>query len=290
MTPHTAIAHLTLDPATTDATLATIFGAPRRDPERTPAQHQTLQLAGVAMIASLQPRDPTEAAYATRAAAAHYGSLECFRRAALPDVPDNVAIRLHGKAESLSRMNKDMVRTLKACQIETAPAPRQPNPAARPAIPPPPVRPEAARPAAPPNPLGTQHPMPSEHPSPAPAATAPQPATPTPPTPTPPTRLATAVSPRPTSRHKFLSDTQKTPPPTVATTRTHLAAALAGRQHPMSSERPSHTPVSMTGPAATAFLSAPRPRQTLRTNLLTTIADIDALLTAENLEATPHVQ
>src|SRR5579863_2369762 len=119
MTPQLATAHLTLDPATTDATIATIFGALPRDPERTPAQYHTMQQAGVAMIVSLQPRDPTEAAYATRAAAAHYGSMECFRRASLRDVPDSVAIRLHGKAESLSRMNKDMVRTLKDCQTET---------------------------------------------------------------------------------------------------------------------------------------------------------------------------
>jgi hypothetical protein len=58
----------------------------------------------------------------------------------------------------------------------------------------------------------------------------------------------------------------------------------------MSSERPPYTPVIMTGPAATSFRSAPPPRQTLRTTLLGTTADIGAMLAAENLEATPHVQ
>jgi hypothetical protein len=58
----------------------------------------------------------------------------------------------------------------------------------------------------------------------------------------------------------------------------------------MSSERPSYTPVIMTRPAATSLLSAPPPRQTPRTTLLGTTADIDAMLAAENLEATPHVQ
>ena len=297
MTPHPAATHLTHDPATTDATLATIFGALRRDPERTSAQHHTLHQAGVAMIASLHPRDPTEAAFATRAAAAHYGSMECFRRASLPDVPDTVAIRLHGKAESLSRMNKDMVRTLKDCQTETPSAQRQPQPATRPAIPPPPVRPEANRPAAhtPAKPTGTQHPMSSERTSPAPAGS-PRPATPPQPTPTPVTRPA-AIPPRLTPRFDFLFGRQNTRKLTLAAVRAQLAAALrakpAGRQDPMSSERPSYTLspyVIMTGPAATSFLSAPSPRQTLRTTLLGTTADIAAMLAAENLETTPHVQ
>lgn len=109
MTPHPAAAHLTLDPATTDETLATIFAAQRSDLDRTPAQHQTQREAAAALIAALRPRDPMEAAYATGAAAAHYGSMECFRRAMFPDLPDNLAIRWHGKAVALSRLNTEMV-------------------------------------------------------------------------------------------------------------------------------------------------------------------------------------
>jgi len=102
MTPEpSATAHLTLDPATTDAMLAPIFGAQRVNPERTPAQQQTQRDASVALIAALRPRDPVGAAYVTRVAAAHYRAMECFRRAMLPDVPDNVAIRWHGKAVAL---------------------------------------------------------------------------------------------------------------------------------------------------------------------------------------------
>ncbi len=209
MTPH-----LTVDPATTDATLATIFGALHRDPEHTPAQHQTLHQAGVALIAALHPRDPTEASYTARAAAAYFGSMECFRRAMLADAPDNVALRWHGKAEALSRINKDMVRTLKDCQAEAPPAQRQPQPAPRPATPPRPNAPEAARPAAttPPKPTGMHDPMPSERPSPAPAASTPRPATPAQPTPTPVTRPA-AIPPRLTPRYDFLFGRQKTPRP-----------------------------------------------------------------------------
>src|ERR1700689_1601689 len=120
MTPQpSAVAHLTLDPATTDETLAMIFAAQRRAPDQTPAQLQSQRDAGAALIAALLPRNPIEAAYATRAAAAHYGSMECFRRAMFPDTPDNAAIRWHGKAMALSRMNTEMVRTLKECQAAT---------------------------------------------------------------------------------------------------------------------------------------------------------------------------
>jgi len=179
MTPRpAAAARLTLDPVTTDVTLATIFATLRLDPDRTPAQHQTQREAAAEMIAALQPRDPTEAAYAARAVAAHYGSMECFRRAALPDAPDNVADRLYGKATALSRMSTDMDRTLRQRQAETACA--QPQPAAQPSMPAPPPSAAAPPPAAslPENPIGRQDPMSSERPSPAPpAATASRPAT-----------------------------------------------------------------------------------------------------------------
>ena len=96
MTPQPAAALLTLDPATTDETLATIFGALRRDPDHTPAQRQAQRDAGAALIAELRPRNPVEAIFAVRAAAAHYGSVECLRRTMLPDTPDNAGIRNDG--------------------------------------------------------------------------------------------------------------------------------------------------------------------------------------------------
>jgi len=171
MTPQpTAAAHLTLDPATTDATLATIYSALHPDPECTPAQRQTQREAAAALIAALHPRDPTEAADAARAVAAHYGSMECFRRAVLPDAPDSVAIRWYGKTLALSRMNTEMVRTLQQCQAETPHA--QPQPSAESTMPAPPRSAVPTRPAAAgtANPSGRQNPMPSENPSPAPAA------------------------------------------------------------------------------------------------------------------------
>ena len=173
MTPQTsATAHLTLDPATTDATLTTIYAALHLDPDRTPAQHQTRREAAAEMFAALHPRDPIEAAYAARAVAAHYASMECLRRAVLPDTPHNLADRLYGKALSLSRMSTDMDRTIRKRQAETPCAQRQP--AAQPSMPAPPL--SAAAPPPPPaavipgNPVGRQDPMSSEHPSPAQSA------------------------------------------------------------------------------------------------------------------------
>ncbi len=127
MTPQPAIAmHLTLDPATTDEALATIFGALRRDPERSPAQHQTQRDAGALMIAALHPNNPVEAAYAVRATAAHFASMECFRRTTIPDTPDNVGQRWFGKALALSRMSTDLIDVLTDCQEATPHARRQP--------------------------------------------------------------------------------------------------------------------------------------------------------------------
>ena len=179
MTHHSpATAHLTLDPATTDATLTMIYAALHLDPDRTPAQHRTRREAAAEMFAALHPRDPIEAAYAARAVAAHYASMECLRRAVLPDTPHNLADRLYGKALSLSRMSTDMDRTIRKRQAETPCA--QPQPAAQPSMPAPPPSAAAPPPAAviPENPVGRQDPMSSERPSPArPAAPSSRPET-----------------------------------------------------------------------------------------------------------------
>jgi hypothetical protein len=184
MTPQpSAAAQLTLDPATTDETLATIFGAQRVDPERTPAQQQTQRDAAIALIAMLRPSDPVEGVYAAHAVAAHYGAVECFRRAVLSDTPDSVALRWYGRAMALSRMNAEMIRTLKQCQAENPRAQPQPHTqvVAQPALPPSWALAEMARRAAAvpaqlvgkqacPRALDPRDPMSSERPAPAPAA------------------------------------------------------------------------------------------------------------------------
>ncbi len=239
MTPQpAAAAHLSLDPATTDETLATIFAAQRRDPDRSPAQLQTQREAGAALIAALRPRDPIEAAYAARATAAHYGAMECFRRAMLPDTPDNAALRWIGKAVALSRMNTDMLRTLRECQAATPraqPQP-QPQPAARSAVPPASAPAAAARPAAgiAAKPVGRQDPMPSERPSPAPSAGIPT------------TQPAADVA-------------------AMRAAATAQAAKPTGTQDPMSSERlapaPEAAAVTARSASAAGLLSPPPPRR-----------------------------
>jgi len=320
-------AYLTLDPATTDETLATIFGAQRPDPERTPAQRQTQRDAGAALIAALRPRDPVEAAYAARAAAAHYGSMDCFRRAMLPDTPDSVGLRWHGKAVALSRMNIEMVRELRQGQAE---APRvQPQPATRPAMPAPAASGEVARQAAGlaagpvgrqdsmsserrsfvpaasaittqptaalvakpagrqacPRALDPRDPMPSERPSFTPAASAIV------------TQPAAALVAKSVGRQDPMSSERPSFAPAASAIVTQPAAALVakpvGRQDPLSSERPSFTPAASaitTQPTATSFLSAPPPRQSLRSELLGSTAGVAAMLAAITVQARPHAQ
>jgi hypothetical protein len=78
------------------------------------------------MLAALHPSNPIEAAYAVRATAAHFASMECFRRTTIPDTPDNVGQRWFGKALALSRMSTDMIDALTDSQEAAPHAHRQP--------------------------------------------------------------------------------------------------------------------------------------------------------------------
>jgi hypothetical protein len=291
MTPHPSVpTPPPFNPAITDAALATIFGAQPHDPDREPTQPQAPHEDGLALIAVLRPRDPLENAYAIRAAAAHYGSVECLRRAMLPDVPDNAAIRWHGRALALSRMNTDMVRHLQQRQADLAHTPAPP--VVQPATPPPATPPTAAgqTTSAPPKSAGRQDPMPSERAPPAPPATA-QPTTPTP------KHAAGPQTPMPRERPPV------TPPTPSKTARPDavLATKPFATQNPMPTERmsermwepPSFVPsacILSTQADASSFLSAPPPRQGLRARLLGSTADTAAMLTPANMPARPHVQ
>jgi hypothetical protein len=252
MTPQPAAApRLPVHPAVTNETLAAIFGVQRPDPDRAPTQPPSRQEDSATMVAALCPRGPIETAYATRAVAAHYGSLECIRRAMLPDVPDIAAIRWHGRAVALSRMNTEMTRELEHCQAAAPRAAPRPGPAMpAPAVP---TQVAAARPdaALAARPVGRQNPMSSERPSPTPAAQA--------------VTVRPAATPaKPTGRQDPMSSERPSFVPAAS--------------------------VLMTGPAATSFLSAAPPRQSLRADLLGSTADIAAMLAAANVQARLHVQ
>lgn len=82
------------------------------DPKRDPADGKIRQQAAAAAFAALLPRDALEAELAARVVTAHYAAMDCFRRAALPAVSDDVAIRLRGTAVSLSRMAERLITAL----------------------------------------------------------------------------------------------------------------------------------------------------------------------------------
>jgi hypothetical protein len=286
-----------------DATVATIFGTLRRDQRD----------AGAALIAALLPRNPVEATLAVRAAAAHFGSVECLRRTMLPDMPDNAGIRWAGKAVALSHMATAMLHALEQCQAAPPRAQPQAQLGARPAVPPAAASATAARPeaAAPARPAGGQapvsaggqagsgtfdprDPMPSERPVPAPAAV--------------PVAARPAVAPL-------------APPAAAAQPQAAVAmkpaggqaAMSVGRQDPMSSERPSAAPVAFhlkgwptpaafpfkTPPVSVALfqtapadplLPTPLARKGLRAGLLGSTSLASGIVTATNVQARPHVQ
>jgi len=268
MTPQPSTAmHLTLDPATTDETLATIFGALRRNPERTPAQHQTQRDAGALMIAALRPSNPIEAAYAVRATAAHFASMECFRRTTQPDTPDSVGQRWFGKALALSRMSTDMMDALTDRQEAAPHAHRQPAvrpddrlpqalaaevarraAAARAKAAETPASPAARDTRAGPSAPERRDPKPSERPAFTPAAPAVT------------AQLAAALAAK-------LADMPAGPSPLDP----RAGPSVSERRNPLSSERPTLAPAtsaSMSGPAAVSCLAPTLPRSGLRADLL----------------------
>jgi hypothetical protein len=91
-----------------------------------------------------------EAMLAPRIISTHHAAMECFRRAARPDTPDHMALRLHGKGMSLANLATRTQRGLRKCQAEP------------PAYPAPPLAEEAARPQPAPSVAVTAAPMPSE--------------------------------------------------------------------------------------------------------------------------------
>jgi hypothetical protein len=139
------------------------------DPKRNVEELKVQRQAAAATLSALQPRDAIEAELAARTVTAHYAAMDCFRRAALPEVSDEMAIRLRASGSSLSRMAERLMTALE----RRARAPH------------------GARPAAGGNPVAAavaaadswgQHPMPSE-PQPDVTPTAGQQARPQPPRP-----------------------------------------------------------------------------------------------------------
>jgi hypothetical protein len=165
-------AALTLDPATLQDMLLGVFAAQYIDPACRQEEYETRRMAAATLATAYAPQDPIQAGHVTVLVSAHYGALECFRRATLPDMPDGMAMRLHGKGIALARLAADRMRLLDECQARAASGRQPPRKLPASAAPAPQAAPPAGRPAAaaPARPVGRQDPMPSERPPVPPAA------------------------------------------------------------------------------------------------------------------------
>ena len=76
-----------------------------------PAENYSAALAGLA-LRGFAPKDPVEAMIASQAVALHFASLECSRRAMLPQQNSDVAARLRKDAANSARAMVDMCEAL----------------------------------------------------------------------------------------------------------------------------------------------------------------------------------
>jgi hypothetical protein len=204
---------MTTDPAVFEAPfiymLNSTLDAVAAPPNASAEDIKTQQLAVAMALGALNPSDAIDTLSAARAITAHHAAMECYRRAAKPDVTDKMLATLLARAASLSRLT---AQTIQAIELRKAVARDAKG------------RAKAARQAA--TQTGSQDPVPSE-------ARQPQPPS------------AGATTPRDPwaldPRDPLLNPRRTTPPNAHPT-----AVARTGAQHPMPSEngpsKPSATP------------------------------------------------
>jgi hypothetical protein len=90
------------------STLDTLGGNPLADATDRRIQHQ----AAIEALTALKPRDANEANLAAGAVTAHHAAMDCFRRAALPNMTETVAMRILGRAVTLARMAEHLQNAL----------------------------------------------------------------------------------------------------------------------------------------------------------------------------------
>lgn len=137
---------LPIDPftlASIDTMYRSTLGSLPMAPNATDDEKRQLRQAAVAALASLGARDAQEAMLATRIVTAHYAAMECFRRAAQPDLSDNMMLRLQTRATALSNLASRTKRELQKMQDaplahpvteEVAEAAAAPQPEPRPPV------------------------------------------------------------------------------------------------------------------------------------------------------------
>jgi len=68
--------------------------------------------AGMAALKAFKPRDEIEGMLAAQAVALHFGAMECFRRAMIPDQPGEFQTKLRKDGANLARGMTDMLEAL----------------------------------------------------------------------------------------------------------------------------------------------------------------------------------
>jgi hypothetical protein len=148
---------MTTDPAVYEAPfsymLNSTLDAVAAPPNASPEDVKTQQLAVAMALGALNPSDAIDTLSAARAITAHHAAMECYRRAAKPDVTDKMLATLLARAASLSRLT---AQTIQAIERRKAAARGDK------------ARSKAARQAA--THTGSQDPMPSEARQPQPPA------------------------------------------------------------------------------------------------------------------------
>ena len=91
-----------------NATLATLWCPPSLA-EQTKNNRLT---AAIHALMAFRPEDEIEGMIAAQAVAMHHGSMECFRRAMIPNQPVEIAARMRKDGASLSRGMVEMVAAL----------------------------------------------------------------------------------------------------------------------------------------------------------------------------------
>ena len=78
-------------------------------------------VAAVTELDSFRPRTHLEAMLAVQAIACHHAAMDCFKRACLPDQPDDIAIRLRKTAAAMMRAMVDAAKTIEKLQAKPVP-------------------------------------------------------------------------------------------------------------------------------------------------------------------------
>jgi hypothetical protein len=93
------------------------------DPNGTPEDHAAHRHAAVAILDALHPTDAIQHMFAAQTAAAHFATMDCFRRTARPDQTDEGSSRLLHIANGMARM---VIRSLDRVKRHQGEAARRP--------------------------------------------------------------------------------------------------------------------------------------------------------------------